>query len=787
MEEAHTNTQTGGKFIDTFIAQWMKRTENNISLHQTEEVQESSSQNVLRDENRVIQDLRRKLSESQQMKTSLSASLEVEMRHREEIQTSESLATFQQHRANLSGLYDNVILKQQEAIKKLQSDRDNHIAQLKHNARHEERLQEAITEQNKLRKQLENYERERASQQKELANTHAEKLAHIRELEQLSVKHANLQSRLQSVEKEKCDIKDLVTQLENKLLMQEETMQKLVTEKDKLQKQITNIEHESNVQREKLVIAHTEEKKMLLKEQHQLLSELENLKPRLNMLEQEKKDVTEIIMQKDALLSNLENEISTYKNQIKDAEQNSHMEKNKLVSLHAEEKKILLEDKQQLLSEVENLRSRLNIFEQDKQNITEIVAQKNALLSDLENEISIYKNQIKSVEQNSHMEKNKLAALHAEENKRLLEDQQRLLSELENLKLRLNMLERDKNDITEIIAQKDLLLTSLENEMSSYKNQMKSAEQNSHMEKNKLMNVHAEEKKMLVEEQKRLLSEVENLQSLLNTLEQDKNDIAKTIAQKDALISHLENKVSTYENQNEAIVKKQNTLEETLSTKTETIQNLLTISSGAKQRETKLINDVNRMEKKLNSEIEYSKNLKDKLSKAHTDLQLAQVKNVEMEKNLEKMKTATELQQRENIELQEQLKNLQKEKEEILERQARSENVLIKSTTDQERSREQKSVKRKYDNLFDSYITEINEDGQSNVSTSAEFNDDDNNEPSSPADSRSSQVLNTHTNRTLYSTERESQKEQEAEVTSVGKKFFHSRSAQRRTYSRRQR
>lgn len=99
------------------------------------------------------------------------------------------------------------------------------------------------------------------------------------------------------------------------------------------------------------------------------------------------------------------------------------------------------------------------------------------------------------------------------------------------------------------------------------------------------------------------------------------------------------------------------------------------MSNGAKQRETKLINDVNRMEKKLNSEIEYSKNLKDKLSKAHKDLQLAQKQNVEMEKSLEKMRTATELQQRENIELQEQLKNLQKEKEEILERQARSEEV----------------------------------------------------------------------------------------------------------------
>lgn len=97
------------------------------------------------------------------------------------------------------------------------------------------------------------------------------------------------------------------------------------------------------------------------------------------------------------------------------------MEKTKLVSLHAEEKKMLLEvrqekcffsyflpcfessfvmhvcllylfqDKQRLLSEVENLKSRLNIFEQDKRDIAEIVAQKNALLSNLENEISTYK------------------------------------------------------------------------------------------------------------------------------------------------------------------------------------------------------------------------------------------------------------------------------------------------------------------------------------------------------------------------------------------------------------
>jgi len=37
-EKARADTQTSGKFIDTLIVQWMKRTGSNISLHQTEEV-----------------------------------------------------------------------------------------------------------------------------------------------------------------------------------------------------------------------------------------------------------------------------------------------------------------------------------------------------------------------------------------------------------------------------------------------------------------------------------------------------------------------------------------------------------------------------------------------------------------------------------------------------------------------------------------------------------------------------------------------------------------------------
>lgn len=123
----------------------------------------------MQSQERMIQNLKRKLREYQQREESLSTSLETEVRNKEEFQTKwasfplfffylwwispvfwlnsnfffgnnrlnatweyidniteyfnyiqESLASFEQHRVNLSNMYDNVILKQQEAIQKLQ-------------------------------------------------------------------------------------------------------------------------------------------------------------------------------------------------------------------------------------------------------------------------------------------------------------------------------------------------------------------------------------------------------------------------------------------------------------------------------------------------------------------------------------------------------------------------------------------------------------------------------------------------------------------------------------------
>lgn len=141
------------------------------------------------------------------------------------------------------------------------------------------------------------------------------------------------------------------------------------------------------------------------------------------------------------------------------------------------------------------------------------------------------------------------------------------------------------------------------------------------------------------------------------------------------------------------------------------------------------------MEKNLNSEMEYSRNLKDELSRVQRDLQLAQKQRDETRETLEKV-TA-------------ELKTLRSEKENIPEqsevRKAKeftmckkncffflrtlqllslwtswtsllrqNENVLTRSTPD--RARRQKSAKRKYEVRFDSDITEIHEDGQRNVS-----------------------------------------------------------------------
>ncbi|XP_011054069.1 PREDICTED: girdin-like isoform X2 [Acromyrmex echinatior] len=347
-EKVRVSTQSSGKFIDAMIAQWMNQTGNNDGLQQTEEVNEGScthddKQQDQQNKDRIIQNLRRKLKESQEAQASLSASLEIDTRNKEEIQTKlnatwpyieniteymnyirESLASFQQHHVSLSTLYDDVILKQQETIQKLQQneakskDMENCVAKLKNELRlQKERLQEESAELNKLRKQLENSENKLQSQRNELANKHAEeKLMLVKEQQRLLSECENLQSQLQTIEKEKCDIAKSAAQVENKLLLQEEKMQEALMEQNKWQEQVNDVERKFHSQKNELVSAHAKEKTLFIEEQQRLESKFKSLQSQLNTLEQDKINITDMIAQKDTLISKLQNEISMYKNEI---------------------------------------------------------------------------------------------------------------------------------------------------------------------------------------------------------------------------------------------------------------------------------------------------------------------------------------------------------------------------------------------------------------------------------------------------------------------------------------
>ncbi|CAL1689467.1 unnamed protein product [Lasius platythorax] len=386
MEEASENATHNISFSDTLIAQWMQHTGS--AIPQMEQMTESSStQQALQKRERIIDHLKRMLKESQEAVASLSTSLETKTRKNAEIRIklnatwktiesiteyinyiSESLSSFEQHRVNLSALYDNVIQKQKEAIEKLQlnntlktKDLEDHVMELKNELQlREKRLQEAMAEQNKLYKQLQNFEYELQLQKNELNTSTEEKLI---EQQCLIFENENLKSQLQTIEKEKCDIAKSVAQLENKLLLQEEKMQNVLTEQNKLHKQVEDTEREFHLQRSKLASAHAEEKKILVEEQQRLLSEFESLQSQVIILEQEKTNIIETVTQNDALLSKLQDEIFTYKNQMEMMQANNNEMYTKYEALT--EKQNMREKESRAKSEkIQNLEAKLSAIKQ---------------------------------------------------------------------------------------------------------------------------------------------------------------------------------------------------------------------------------------------------------------------------------------------------------------------------------------------------------------------------------------------------------------------------------------
>ncbi|XP_070159115.1 putative leucine-rich repeat-containing protein DDB_G0290503 [Polyergus mexicanus] len=471
-ENARTNMQNV-KFIDMLIGQWMKRTGNDIP-HQTEEQAienlsaQENAQHTLQKRERIIQDLKRRLKESQEAAAFLSTSLETETRNKEEIRMklnatwesietiteyfnyiSESLTSFQQHRVNLSALFDNIILTQQESIQKLQlsniksKDMEDHVTQLKNTLLlREGRLQEAMMEQNKLCKQLESSEYELQLQKNELNTCAKEKLIFVKEQQRLILENENLKSRLQTIEKEKCDIAKSAAQLENKLLLQEEKMQDVLTEQKKLQKQVENTESEFHLQKSNLANAHAEEKKILVEEQQRLLSEFENLQSRMNTLEQDKNNIIEMVAQKNALLSKLQNEILTYKNEIEVMRTNNNEANTKYETL-TEKQNMWDKESRAKTERIQNLEATVNAI---KQRENKLINDVNRMEKRLTNEVNYSKdleNKLSKAQKNLQFEQEK----NTEMQKTL--EMTKSNSEHTNIELQqqLKVLQREKEDI----------------------------------------------------------------------------------------------------------------------------------------------------------------------------------------------------------------------------------------------------------------------------------------------------------------------------------------------------
>ncbi|XP_031775729.1 uncharacterized protein LOC105736885 [Apis florea] len=131
-----------GKFVNTLIGQWSKHMGIQTPLSETGIIRENLITEEMKQmhviEERKIQKLQKKLQIAEETISSLSTSHEAELRAKEEIlqqlnsdwesitkyyyEISESLKGFQQHKDNLSKLYNEISVVQQSTMKKLQQE-----------------------------------------------------------------------------------------------------------------------------------------------------------------------------------------------------------------------------------------------------------------------------------------------------------------------------------------------------------------------------------------------------------------------------------------------------------------------------------------------------------------------------------------------------------------------------------------------------------------------------------------------------------------------------------------
>ncbi|XP_076626763.1 uncharacterized protein LOC143344519 [Colletes latitarsis] len=391
-------TCPSGKFVNALIGQWSKHMGVQTPLSQTggenSVMEEMKWKHAM--EERKIQMLQKKLQTAEETISSLSSTRDSELQTKEEIlrqidsdwesitkyyyEISESLKGFQQHKDNLSALYNNVILMQQSTVKTLQQElskvklKDEEQRNLVAAAEskilnQEERIQEMTIMEIELKKQFEDVKYQAISEKNRLNNVYMEeKLELTKKQENLTSANKELQLQLNTIIKEKQNIINLFEEKNKELSkLQEE----IFTCKNKIENLVCQ-NRELNVKYEKAVIKDEELTKQLESKEQEIGRLRDNLNSRQQIESSLAKDLDMIGDKYNKMLNDFEN----MENKLKGTEvRNSDLEKslqdmkninkykeielNKRIESLEKEKEKILSEKRKAIQNLENSRKLL--------------------------------------------------------------------------------------------------------------------------------------------------------------------------------------------------------------------------------------------------------------------------------------------------------------------------------------------------------------------------------------------------------------------------------------------
>nr|XP_031849606.1 centrosomal protein of 290 kDa-like isoform X1 [Nomia melanderi] len=264
--------------------------------------------------------------------------------------------------------------------------------------------------------------------------------------------------------------------------------------------------------------------------------------------------------------------------------------------------------------------------------------------------------------------------------------------------------ESEKKTIIQEKRIQEMMITETE-----LKKQLENVKSDSTSERNRLHNVHAEEKLELLKKQEKLTSTNEELQGQLKNIAEEKQNLMDSLKERDKEISVLQEDVVTFKNKIEDLLSQTTELNEKYERSVEKVEEY------EKELEFKM-QEINRLKENLNTrqelEVSLAKDLdaiENKYQQANNDFTNVQNKlkdmegrNAGLQRSIQDMKNKAE---HKAIELNKKIEFLEKEKEKIL-----SEKHII--IQDLENSR--KLLKEKYEaeitalrKEFDTKLSEI--------------------------------------------------------------------------------